>query len=145
MSWFVTGLTDPTQTSGTVTPYYFQAASKAAAEKQIGGPPLAGPFKTKADAQAWVKAHPEDFGPGKTGGKALAPNLAAPELATAGSNPLAGLASIGDFFSRLTSPHTWLRVAEFVVGGIFLVLGLNALLHNPIGKAAKAAPKVVPI
>lgn len=58
------------------------------------------------------------------------------------NNPLA---AIGDFFARLTNPHTWLRVGEFAVGGIFLVIGLNALLHNPIGKVAKAVPKVVPI
>lgn len=144
MSWFVTGLTDPTQTSGTVTPSYLQAASEAAAEKVIGGPPLAGPFATKAAAQAWVRAHPEDFGPGKTGGKAYNDSILAGTPGPS-SNPLGGLAAIGDFFARLTNPHTWLRVAEFAVGGIFLVIGLNALLHNPIGKAAKAAPKVVPI
>lgn len=59
-------------------------------------------------------------------------------------NPLSGVAAIGDFFSRLTNPHTWLRVAEGLVGVAFLVIGLNALLHNPAGKAAALAAKVRP-
>ena len=54
--------------------------------------------------------------------------------------PLTGINAIGDFFSRLTNPHTWLRIAEGLVGIAFLVIGLNALLKNPIGKVAGATP-----
>ena len=50
------------------------------------------------------------------------------------------LAAVGDFFSRLTNPHTWLRIAEGLVGIAFLIIGLNALLKNPIGKVAGATP-----
>jgi hypothetical protein len=58
---------------------------------------------------------------------------------------LSPVAAIGDFLSRLTSPHTWLRVAEVLVGVMFLAIGLNHLLGNPAGKVAKAMPKVVPV
>ncbi len=57
------------------------------------------------------------------------------------SGPFSGLAAIGDFFSRLANPHTWLRVAEVLVGAAFLIIGLNHLLGNPL----KNMPKVVPI
>jgi hypothetical protein len=48
---------------------------------------------------------------------------------------------VAGFLSRLSNPHTWLRVAEAVVGIAFLIIGLNALLHNPAGKVAGVAAK----
>jgi hypothetical protein len=45
-------------------------------------------------------------------------------------NPLTGVNAIGDFFTRLTEPHTWVRVGEFIAGGIILWVGLNALLRG---------------
>lgn len=42
------------------------------------------------------------------------------------TNPLGGIQAIGDFFNRLTQPHTWVRVGE-VLGGLLLVyMGLRA-------------------
>jgi hypothetical protein len=105
-----------------------------------------GPFATKAQAQA---AHPPaglsavltaaGLAAQVASGSALGsgPTLPGPTI----SNPLA---AIGDFFSRLTNPHTWLRVAEGLVGVAFLIIGLNALLHHPAGKVAKLAAKVRP-
>lgn len=102
----------------------------------VGGHPYVrymGPFPTRADA---VSAKPGPYSP--IPGVSINPDGSV-------QGPLSGLAAVGDFFTRLTQAHTWLRVAEFVVGGIFLVIGLNAILHNPAGKAAGAIPKVVPV
>jgi len=54
--------------------------------------------------------------------------------------PVTGINAIGDFFARLTKPNTWLRLAEGLAGLLLLALGLNALLHNPAGKALGATP-----
>ena len=40
--------------------------------------------------------------------------------------------------------HFALRVAEAVVGILFLAIGLNALLHNPAGKAVRTVAAVRP-
>jgi len=61
---------------------------------------------------------------------------------TVTSGAAAAAGGVADFLTRLVNPHTWLRVGEFVVGAIFLVIGLNALLHNPAGKVAGVAAKV---
>lgn len=53
-------------------------------------------------------------------------------------NPLSGLASIGDFFSRLTQVNTWMRVLEIGVGIVLVAVALNKLLGNPAGDVAKA-------
>lgn len=92
-----------------------------------------GPFATEAEAKA---------------AQAPIQHTVGGDVANAASSALGnipGLSAIGDFFSRLTSAHTWLRVAEFIVGGAFLLIGLNHLLGNPAGKVAKAVPKVVPV
>ena len=127
MSWFVTGITDPNQTSGTVTPYIFQAADEAAAEKQIGGPPLAGPFATQAQAQAWVKAHPGQFGPGKTGAKPYNDFIGAgtPGL----KNPLTGWTH---------NIEQWLiRGFEMLLGlGLIIVAVAKLASDTPAGRAA---------
>lgn len=41
---------------------------------------------------------------------------------------LTGLAAIGDFFARLTEASTWIRVGEFVGGGLILYVGLKAVV-----------------
>lgn len=65
-------------------------------------------------------------------------------------NPLSGIAGIGDFFQRLTEQNTWIRVAEFLVGGILVIVGASALfsksdtgqaLQRNAVKAAKVAAK----
>lgn len=63
---------------------------------------------------------------------------------TVGAGVTAATGGVADFLTRLASPHTWLRVAEAVVGLAFLVIGLNALLHNPAGKVASVAARVAP-
>lgn len=45
-----------------------------------------------------------------------------------GANPLSGVAAIGDFFSRLTNPNTWIRVGEFAAGALILYVGLKAIV-----------------
>jgi len=103
-----------------------------------------GPFPTKAAA---VAAHPPAGLSAVLSAAGLAAQIASGSALGSGptlpgpviSNPLA---AIGDFFSRLTSPHTWLRVAEGLVGIAFLIVGLNALLKNPAGKAARMAAAV---
>jgi len=61
--------------------------------------------------------------------------------------PLTGINAIGDFFSRLTSAHTWIRIGEFIVGAALLAIGLNALLKQTtgvdVGKSAVKAAKAV--
>jgi hypothetical protein len=60
------------------------------------------------------------------------------------SNPLGGLAAIGDFFNRLTQGNTWLRVGEVAVGLLILYIGLKATVsQTPIGDAAKSATKPI--
>lgn len=85
-----------------------------------------GPYATKAAAQAAADKQKQSANS----------TVFNPQL----PNPLNGVAAIGDFFSRLADPHTWLRVAEVLVGAAFLVIGLNHLLGNPAGKLAGATP-----
>lgn len=60
--------------------------------------------------------------------------------ANAVSNPLAGLASIGDFFARLTQASTWLRLGEGILGIILIAVGVARMTHAvPVAtKIAKA-------
>lgn len=60
-------------------------------------------------------------------------------------NPLSGLASIGDFFSRLSQANTWIRVGEVILG---IMLITSGVLHisgadADITGIAKSAVKVV--
>lgn len=45
-------------------------------------------------------------------------------------NPLSGIAAIGDFFGRLSQGNTWTRIAEFLVGGILIVVGASAVFNK---------------
>jgi hypothetical protein len=56
------------------------------------------------------------------------------------SNPLAGVAAIGDFFNRLTEGNTWLRVGEVAAGLLLLYLGLSAAFRGTAaGNAVQSA------
>lgn len=57
------------------------------------------------------------------------------------SNPLAGLAAIGEFFGNLANANTWVRVGEAVLGLILLAVGVARITHaqNVISTAVKAA------
>jgi hypothetical protein len=110
---------------------------------------IAQPFETFEAAKQFVDQYR-----GSTIGGQLAQHNLAPHI----GNPLTGINAIGDFFSRLEDPHTWVRVGEFLAGGILLWIGLNALTRGqtrddvtrPVKKAARAtrdvvAPKTPPI
>lgn len=61
-----------------------------------------------------------------------------------GSGPLAGLASIGDFFGRLTDAHTWVRIGEVVLGLVLIAVAVARITHAvPIAtRVAKTAGAV---
>jgi hypothetical protein len=48
-----------------------------------------------------------------------------------------GYSDVTGFLKTLGEPQLWERVAQVVIGGLFILFGLNSLLHNPAGKAAK--------
>lgn len=95
--------------------------------KQSNTPPpgeVAGPFTNQLQAQA------------------AANKLNATGVATPGNvaGQLTGVNAIGDFFQRLTQTSTWIRVAEFVAGGLLIYMGGSAILRGTAaGNAAKGA------
>lgn len=44
-----------------------------------------------------------------------------------------GFSSVTDFLNTLASSNLWLRLAEFVIGGILLAVGANALIKQSSG------------
>lgn len=59
-------------------------------------------------------------------------------------NPLAGIVDTAHFLGLLTKQSTWIRVAEFAIGGLLLAIGANAALKqvttqskNPISASTK--------
>jgi len=46
------------------------------------------------------------------------------------TNPLDYLKDIGNVFDKLTDPHLWLRVGEFIAGGLLLYLGLKSAMSG---------------
>ena len=58
------------------------------------------------------------------------------------SNPLDFLSNIADFFSRLTQANTWIRIAEFALGGALILVGVAHMAKGtPAGQAAAKAVK----
>jgi hypothetical protein len=128
-----------------------------APNKQIAGEVLPGsvqvwgPYLSEAAAE---KAHPEGAS-GSVPPVAGAPSIPPPVNANP-SNPLGGLADIGNFFHELSEGATWERVGEVLLGGILVYAGIRALTHgstvagsgarkaatSPVKKAAKAAVTV---
>jgi hypothetical protein len=51
------------------------------------------------------------------------------------------VSGFGPLIQALTSRGTWIRVAEVIVGGGLILVGLNHLAGNPAGAAAKDAAK----
>lgn len=95
-----------------------------------------GPFSSESDAE---NAHPP------SGGQAIKDIIGAGVAVGLGdaagiSNPLTGLAAIGDFFQRLTQKSTWVRIAEVVLGLLLVVVGLSKLsgVSSAVVKTAKA-------
>jgi hypothetical protein len=102
----------------------------------------AGGFSNQLAAQSAANkynANPGQFGVNAPG---IAPGVNAPGL----GNPLTGINAVGDFFQRLTQPATWIRVGEFVAGGLLLFIALNAMTRGPVrsatGKTVKSGVRV---
>lgn len=96
-----------------------------------------GGFTNKLAAQQ--AANKYNANPGQAGGvnaPGVAPGINAPN--PFGTNPLTGIAAIGDLAQRLTQGSTWVRVAEFLAGGLLLYIGGSALVR---GTAANEAAK----
>ena len=65
-------------------------------------------------------------------------------------NPLTGINAVGDFFSRLTQPNTYIRVGEVLAGLLLLYVGVNALgrdtpVGNAVGGATRTAKRVAEV
>lgn len=76
----------------------------------------------------------------------LQPGTSAAITAGGQFSGLTGLNAIGDFFQRLSQKQTWVRVGEFVAGGILIYVGVKAFFPSvvnsataPVKKAAKAS------
>jgi len=52
-----------------------------------------------------------------------------------------GLSQVGDFFSRLTSANTWLRIGEGLLGVVLIAVGI-ARITNAVPIATKIARKL---
>lgn len=103
-----------------------QAATKGDVQNKTGFPPLAGPFKTKADAQHWIDSSPT--------GKKTKPTHPL-------GNPLSGLEAVGNFFNELGQANVWIRVGEVVLGLILITVGI-AKMTNAVPIATKVASYV---
>lgn len=142
---------DDTVVEATTTAQYNQY-------KSYGYP---GPYSTQAAAQAAANSINSNQ---NTNEKLNDPN----GLVTNAASDLTGLSEIGSFFGALSQGKTWLRVGEFVAGGILLYIGLKTAFQNtavgnvartgtqtakkaaskaasvtPVGKTAKTASKTV--
>jgi len=144
MQWWVLSEASSTNPNGSFVVIHGTALQVKA--KYNGA--VSGPYATRAAAEA--AAH-------TTGGGFPGANIPGnPAKALGISNPLAGVAAIGDFFNRLTQPNTWLRVGEFVAGGLLIYLGLSAAMRGteaqtaaqgitkPAKKAAKTGTSLIP-
>lgn len=125
--WWVINTSPP---SGTPTVYTVMEGTQAQAEAYGGG--IAGPY-SQARADQVAASRPQNASaPGPFPGTSISPGGG---ITT--SNPLSGLASVGDFFSRLGQANTWIRVGEVVLGLVLLAVGVARITH-----AVPAATKI---
>lgn len=102
----------------------------------VGGGPLWGPFDSLSAAQQFAQSH----GPTDPVQKmdSLTPGIP-------GLDQLSGLTSgVLGFLGALTDPHTWLRVAEVILGLVLIAVGL-AKLTNAVPIATRTAAKAAKI
>ncbi len=91
-------------------------------------------FASKAEAEAYKKAHPPTPQTGPAGGIANA-TTGAENL---GAGALPSLTDVNGFVSALTQRATWLRLGEGVLGLILIAVGVIALTKSSsIGQAAQ--------
>ncbi len=103
-----------------------------------------GPFTTETaakEAPAGGESTAQQIAAGLEAGNAAAWRDRPSSVPGVGTNPLAGLASIGDFFSRLTQSNTWIRIGKVIIGGGLVLVGL-AHITGISGAAADYARKV---
>ena len=96
-----------------------------------------GPYKDKGTAQfalehsIYKQETPAWSKPGYNSTSPLVPQ----------TGPLSGLATVGDFFTRLGQANTWIRVGEVILGLVLISVGV-AKLTNAVPVATQIA-KVV--
>lgn len=96
-------------------PLYSIVESAGSPKTAIGVTVAAGPFATKAKAQAWINAQ----------GQLHLPSLPG----------LSGVDAIGHFFANLTDRATVIRIAEVLLGmGLLLVGGLALVKDTSAGQ-----------
>lgn len=109
-------------------------------------------FKTQADAETYKKANPPKHGAGSNIpgiGSAVGQgndNLGVPNNIPSPTDALSGIAST---LSALSSPNTWLRIGEGLLGLLLITVGVVAITKSTdAGKAvantAVKAAKVIP-
>lgn len=95
-----------------------------------GNGPYAGLPTNISDSDLLVayKAGLQNLVPGQdttiSGNPVLGPTVGAVSSATE---------SVGSFLGKLSNGSTWVRVAEFAIGGIMLAIAINALVKNTTG------------
>jgi len=132
LPWYVYAVAYPNAPSTSV-PFITQT-------QESGTNPLAGPFASRAAANAWVAAHPQDFGPGLTN---IAPPSDTPVTSGIPGNPLTGIDAIGNLANKLSEKNFWIRVGEFAVGFILLDVGLKSLTGTSIIEKTTSTVKKV--
>lgn len=74
---------------------------------------------------------------GVASGAAKGAEQASKSLSTI-TNPLDWLKYPADFLHRLTEASTWIRVGEFIVGGMLIYVGIKAVVSPGVSSAAKS-------
>lgn len=57
-------------------------------------------------------------------------------------NPLSGAESLVKLFQFVGDPHNWLRVAEFQIGGILLIIGLVLMMPKQLRLSPQQAAQI---
>lgn len=92
-----------------------------------------GPYATQAEANAAIPAI-QSAHAAKGAASQVAGNTGTPDVTGA-------LTDVNEFLSRLTSPNTWLRIAEFILGSFLILAGALKLAGvNPSSVASLPAP-----
>jgi hypothetical protein len=130
----ITGIEDQIYLSATT-----ETDAHNAAQSELGSSvdivSIAGPYATESIASNIVTTNTQKINQEASSG--TLPKITIP-------NPLSGLEAIGNFFSILAEPNTWIRIAEIVIGVLLGAVVLDKLLEgtsvgDTIHKGVKAA------